>query len=204
MREMIKMVVVVTLLAAASGVLLAGVRNGTAARIEQQELFYVKGPAILNILKGCENDPITDRFKLKDGELDRSFFVGEFGGKPDVVAFETSAGGFGGPIGVMVAINLNDDKIVGVGVTTHSETPGLGARAKDDPSFAKGFVGNTILEPLKVRADGGQVDALAGATVTSRAVCAAVTSAGEIYKKLKSEIQKEVAGVKLTPAKQGA
>ncbi|MEW5736189.1 MAG: RnfABCDGE type electron transport complex subunit G [Thermodesulfobacteriota bacterium] len=199
MREMIKMVVVVTLLAAASGVLLAAVRNGTAARIEDQELFYVKGPAILSIMKGCQNDPITDRFKIKDGEVDRSFFVGEFNGKPDVVAFETSAGGFGGPIGVMVAININDDKIVGIGVTTHSETPGLGARAKEDPSFAKGFVGKSILEPLKVRADGGQIDALAGATITSRAVCAAVTSAGDIYKKLKTEIAKDAAAVQLHP-----
>lgn len=202
MREMIRMVVVVTLLALVSGGLLAVVRQQTAPRIEAQELKFVKGPAILSILKGCENDPLQDRFKIEDGEEIRNFYVGEFNGKPDVVAFESSAMGFAGSIGVMVGVNILDDKIVGIGVTTHSETPGLGARAKSDPSFAKGFVGLSILEPIKVKADGGEVDALAGATITSRGVCAAVTAAGEVYKKLKPEIEKDAAEVPLHPAKQ--
>jgi electron transport complex protein RnfG len=188
MREMIQMVVVLTVLSFVSGGLLAYVKDGTKEKIEVQQLTFVKGPAIKAILKGAANDPIKDRFKLKDGDTEQSFFVGVFGGKPDTVAFESTGKGFGGDIGLMVGVNLENDKIVGVGVTTHSETPGVGSRAKTDPSFVAQFPGMSIEETFKVKADGGQVDALSGATVTSRGVSAALTDAGKIYEKLKPQI----------------
>ncbi len=127
MREMIQMVVVLTILSCVSGGLLAYIKNGTKEQIEYQQLVFVKGPAIRAILEGSANDPITDRFKIEDGDTERSFFVGVFDGKADTVTFETSGKGFGGDIGVMVGVNIEDDNIVGVGVTTHSETPGIGA-----------------------------------------------------------------------------
>jgi electron transport complex protein RnfG len=189
MREMIQMVVVLTVLSFVSGGLLAYVKDGTKDKIEVQQLTFVKGPAIKAILKGATNDPITDRFKLKDGDVERSFFVGVFDGKPKIVAFESSGKGFGGDLGLMVGVNLEDGKIAGVGVTTHSETPGVGSRAKTDPTFVAQFPGMPIAETFKVKADGGQVDALSGATVTSRGVSAALTEAGKIYEKLKPEIE---------------
>ena len=189
MREMIQMVVVLTVLSFVSGGLLAYVKDGTKDKIEVQQLTFVKGPAIKAILKGAANDPIKDRFKLKDGDTERSFFVGVFDGKPDTVAFESSGKGYGGDIGVMVGVKLEDDKIVGVGVTTHSETPGVGSRAKTDPTFVAQFPGQPIAETFKVKADGGQVDALSGATFTSRGVSAALTEAGKIYEKLKPQIE---------------
>jgi electron transport complex protein RnfG len=172
-----------------SGGLLAYVKDGTKDKIEFQQLTFVKGPAIKEILKGATNDPITDRFKLKDGDTEQSFFVGVFDGKPQIVAFESSGKGYGGDIGLMVGVNLEDGKIVGVGVTTHSETPGVGSRAKTDPTFVAQFPGQPIAETFKVKADGGQVDALSGATFTSRGVAAALTEAGEIYEKLKPQIE---------------
>jgi Na+-translocating ferredoxin:NAD+ oxidoreductase subunit G len=189
MREMIQMVVVLTVLSFVSGGLLAYVKDGTKDKIEVQQLTFVKGPAIKAILQGAANDPIKDRFKLKDGDTERSFFVGVFDGKPDTVAFESSGKGYGGDIGVMIGVKLEDDKIVGVGVTTHSETPGVGSRAKTDPAFVAQFPGQPIAETFKVKADGGQVDALSGATFTSRGVSAALTEAGKIYEKLKPQIE---------------
>jgi len=188
MREMIKMVVVLTILSTFSGGLLAALRVGTKDKIEYQQLQFVKGPAIRAILSGSSNDPIVDRFKIKDGDVERNFFIGVFDGKPDTVAFECYGKGFGGDIGLMVGVNMTEDKIVGVGVTTHSETPGVGAKTKDDPSFAQQFKGESIAATLKVRTDGGQIDAITGATVSSRAVCAAVTGAGEIYQRLKPQL----------------
>lgn len=182
------MVVVLTVLSFVSGGLLAYVKDGTKDKIEFQQLTFVKGPAIKAILKGAANDPITDRFKLKDGDVERSFFVGVFDGKPKIVAFESSGKGFGGDLGLMVGVNLEDGKIAGVGVTTHSETPGVGSRAKTDPTFVAQFSGLPIAETFKVKPDGGQVDALSGATVTSRGVSAALTEAGKIYEKLKPQI----------------
>ena len=192
MRELIKMVVVLTVLSAFSGGLLASLRDGTKDRIEYQQLKFVKGPAILDIFKGATNNPIVDRFKIKDGEVERSFFIGKFDGKPDEVAFESYGKGFGGDIGLMVGVNPGTDKIVGVGVTTMSETPGVGSRAKTDPDFVAQFAGKPMIETFKVKADGGQVDALSGATVTSRGVSAGLTDAGSIYKRLKPKITEKL------------
>ena len=192
MRELIKMVVVLTVLSAFSGGLLASLRDGTKDRIEYQQLKFVKGPAILDIFKGATNNPIVDRFKIKDGEVERSFFIGKFDGKPDEVAFESYGKGFGGDIGLMVGVNPSTDKIVGVGVTTMSETPGVGSRAKTDPDFVAQFAGKPMIETFKVKADGGQVDALSGATVTSRGVAGGLTDAGSIYKRLKPKITEKL------------
>ena len=192
MRELIKMVVVLTVLAAFSGGLLSGLRSGTAAQIENQVLKYVQGPAIKTILKGVSNDPITDRFTIKDGKTERKFFVGRFDGKANTVAFESFGKGFAGEIGLMVGVNLETDKIIGAGVTTHSETPGLGAIAKDDPDFVSQFKGFSISETIKVTTDGGQVNAISGATITSQAVCVAATDAGSIYQKLKPQIAEKI------------
>ncbi|MBU0697951.1 MAG: RnfABCDGE type electron transport complex subunit G, partial [Proteobacteria bacterium] len=177
MREMVKMFVVLTVLSAFSGGLLAGLRSSTAAQIENQKLEFVKGPAIKMILKGASNDPIKDRFKIMDGKTERSFFVGKFDGKASTVVFESFGKGFGGDIGLMMGVNIEDDAIIGIGVTTHSETPGLGSRAKDDPKFTVQFKGLSMTAPIKVTNDGGKVNALSGATITSRAVCAAATEA---------------------------
>jgi electron transport complex protein RnfG len=192
MREMIKLFLAVFLFSSIAGGVLAAVRNGTKDRIEYQQLKFVKGPTIQEILEGCTNDPLVDRFKIPDGDKERDFFVGEFAGKRNIVAFETFGKGFGDDIGVIVAVNVENDEIVGVGVTTHKETPGVGSRAKTDPSFSSQFKGLSIKEPFKVKADGGQIDAISGATVSSRGVCGAVTASSEIYSRLKDEIRKKL------------
>jgi len=186
------MVVVLTVLSTISGGLLSGLKNATAARIEVQQLKFVKGPAIKTILEGVSNDPIADRFAIKDGEMERKFFVGKFGDKADTVVLESFGKGYGGDVGLMVAVNVKDDTILGVGVTTHSETPGLGAMAKDDPGFVSQFKGMPIKETFKVTNDGGKVNALSGATITSRAVCSAASDAGMIYKKLKPQLDEKL------------
>lgn len=189
MREMIKMLVVLTVLSTFSGGLLAAINNKTKDKIQIQVLEFVKGPAIRKIFEGITNDPISDRFEIKDGETQRSFFVGVFDGEPKAVAVEAfGKGGYGGDVGLMVGIDVNEDKLVGVGVTTHSETPGMGARAETDPSFAAQFEGLPLKDPLKVTQDGGTINAISGATLTSRAVCSAATEATQVYLQLKPQI----------------
>ena len=188
MREMIKMIVVLTILCSFSGGLLAAIRNGTKDKIETQQLTFVKGPAILAILEGASNAPIDDRFKIVDQGVERNFFIGVFDGKAGSVAFESSGKGFSGDIGIMVGVNISDDSIVGVGVTTHSETPGVGSKAKSDPSFVAQFKDKPLVGAFQVKSDGGQVDALSGATVTSRGVSVALTDAAAIYERLKPQI----------------
>ena len=192
MREMIKMVVVLTILSAFSGGLLAAVRSGTKERIENQELKFVKGPAIKSILEGASNDPIKDRFKIQDGDIERLFFVGIFDGKVTTVVFESFGSGYADVIGLMVGVNVDEDKFSGAGITTHKETPGLGAKAKNDPSWITQFQGLSANEAIKVTNDGGTINAISGATITSKAVCVAATDAGKIYNRLKPQIQEKL------------
>ena len=92
----------------------------------------------------------------------------------------------------MVAVNVENDTIVGAGVTTHSETPGLGATAKDDPGFVSQLKGLSVKETFKVTKDGGKINAMSGATITSRAVCSAASDAGKIYQKLKPQLTEKL------------
>ncbi|MGB5745803.1 MAG: RnfABCDGE type electron transport complex subunit G [Desulfobacterales bacterium] len=188
MREMIKMVVVLTILSFFSGGVLAYIRNTYQGRIDNQVLEFVKGPAVRTIFEGAGNDPIADRFTIKDGEVERTFFVGVFDGEPRGVAFETSGKGYGGDVGLMVGIDVKDSKLMGVSVTTHGETPGMGAKAKSDPGFVAQYKGLDLEKPIAVTLDGGSISAISGATITSRAVSSAATDADKIYQKLKTQI----------------
>ena len=192
MRDMFKLFIVIVIFSTISGGVLASVRNATQDRIEYQQLVFVKGPAINLIMEGCTNDPLQDRFKIKDQDIDRDFFVGEFDGKKNVVAFETYGKGFGGDIGVITAVDVDTDKIIGVAVTTHSETPGVGSKAKTEPGFRGQFKGQPITDIFKVKADGGQIDAVSGATISSRGVAGAVAQSGEIYKRLKDDLKNKL------------
>ena len=194
MREMLKLLLAVAIFSSFSGGLLAAVRNGTQERIEYQKLKFVKGPTILQILEGCSNDPLVDRFKIKDGDIEREFYVGEFDGQRNIVAFETFGKGFGGDIGVIMAVNLENDEIVGIGVTTHSETPGVGSRAKTERGFSSQFEGLSLKDSFKVKADGGEIDAISGATVSSRGVCGAVDDSSSLYNRLKARIMEKLKG----------
>ncbi len=197
MREIVKMIVVLTMLATFSGSLLAAIHSKSKDRIVIQILKFVKGPAIRKIFKEASNDPIVDRFDIKDGDETRSFFVGVFEGEPRAVAFETfGKGGYGGEVGLMVGIDVKEDKLVGVGVTTHAETPGMGAKAETDPSFVAQFEDLSLEDPFKVTQDDGTINALSGATLTSRAVSLAATEASDIYKQLKPQIEEKLKNFK--------
>jgi electron transport complex protein RnfG len=196
MGEMIKMVVVLTFLSVISGGALAYVQKSTTPLIEDNKLQFVKGPAIKSILAGTSNNPISDRFTIEQGEKEDLFFVGKYDGTPKAVAFESFGKGFGGDVYIVLGVDLDTDKIMGVGVTTHSETPGVGARAATDPTFVSQFKGKTLQGAFKVKSDGGQVDAIGGATITSRAVSAALTDASKLYQELKPQIVEKAKALK--------
>ena len=192
MGEMIKMVVVLTVLSVVSGGSLSWLKDFAGPKIENQVMNLVKGPAIRNILSEADNDPVEDRFKIQDGEEEKNVFVGVFGGSADTVVMEAAANGYGDKVGMVVAINMAEETLRGIAVTTHKETPGLGAMAKDDPNFAAQFIGQSITAPFGVTNDGGSISALSGATITSRAVCNGVNAAVESYNKLKPQLEEQI------------
>ncbi|WP_022667470.1 RnfABCDGE type electron transport complex subunit G [Desulfospira joergensenii] len=192
MREMINMIVVLTVLTALSGGLLAAVKSGTEVQIENQVLKFQKAPAIAEIFPEATNDPLSERFNVTKGDMELQIFPGTLSDGSKAVAFEAKGTGFGGPVGLMVGINLDTDEIVGVRVTTHSETPGIGARAKDDLSFVSQFAGMGMSSNFALKGSGGAIDAMSGATVTSGGVSQAASQAQKLYETLKPEIIKQI------------
>jgi electron transport complex protein RnfG len=195
MGEMIKMVVVLTVLSVISGGGLKGVQEWAQPKIENNVMNLVKGPALRAMLKEAENDPVADRFKIKDGDIERNVFVGVFNGKANTVVLESEVAGFADKVGLVVAINTDDQTLAGISVTTHKETPGLGGNAKADPSFAAQFKGKSITTPVLVTNDGGEISALSGATITSRAVCKGTMQAIETYNSLKPQLLEKLKGI---------
>ncbi|MCP3923666.1 MAG: RnfABCDGE type electron transport complex subunit G [Desulfobacterales bacterium] len=192
MRELIKMVVILTILSSFSGGILAYVKDVTEKDIDMQRLKFEKAPAIKEILANATNDPLKDRFVVMDGKKKVSVFVGKVDEKFNFITFEAQGKGFGGDMGVMIGVNLEEDKIIGIGVTTHSETPGIGSKAKTDKAFKAQFVDMALVEKFSVKDDGGAVDTISGATVTSKGVCIALNQASALYKRIKPEILKKI------------
>ena len=94
------------------------------------------------------------------------------------LAVETfSDNGFGGRITLMAGFDVNSG-ITGFKVLSHAETPGLGAKM-DDWFRNDQVIGAST--PLSVKQDGGNVDAITGATITSRAFTDALNKAREAF-----------------------
>ena len=103
-------------------------------------------------------------------------------------AIKTNEGGFGGKIEMMVGF-LADGTIKGTSVLSHSETPGLGANMTGP--FKDQFVDkNPASFKLTVKKDGGDVDAITAATITSRAFSKAVNKAYNAFEANKSQFMK--------------
>lgn len=86
---------------------------------------------------------------------------------------EVTPSGFGGTIDMVVGVGT-DGTVTGVSIIRMSETSGLGANARKE-SFRSQYVGKS--GELAVSKDGGEIDALTGATITSRAVTSGVNTA---------------------------
>jgi electron transport complex protein RnfG len=104
------------------------------------------------------------------------------------IALNVSDQGFSDAITALVGVGI-DGKIAGVRILKNTDTPGLGAHASspsyfvDKPgntrTFYGQFMGMAADGKVKVTQDGGQVEAITAATITSRAVSLLVNAAGE-------------------------
>lgn len=186
MREMLKMVLVLSLICGLSGLTLATVRDATKDRIEEQVLTYVQGPALSQVFTDYDNNPVKDRktFDLPTGPV--TIFPAMKNGKLTGVAFETFGSGYGGPVGVMVGIATDGSKLEGIGITTMKETPGLGARASE-AEYRDQFR-NISTEGVELSKNGGSIQAISGATITSTATVFAVNEAVKIFNEIKDKL----------------
>jgi electron transport complex protein RnfG len=193
------MVLVLGLVGAVAGLGLAGVRSFTYPVIEKRILDQKVKPSLEAFFGPLQvdNDYIADRVVLELGlddwgrKLRLTVFVGKKGGAPVAVALQTAGGGYGGDIEVLTAFDLEGKKILGVKTLSQKETKGLGARVADDSEpFIKQFAGMSYEGGVALRAAGGAVDTMSGATISSTAFTGAVNRAAALLDERRAEILK--------------
>ena len=187
MKEIIKMVVVLTIICLIAGVSLAALKVSTAETIEKQVLVNVQKPAIDTVLVGIDNDPIADRKKFDRADGSKfTVFPGKKGGKLVAVAMENFGVGFAGDVGVMVGFDASGDILTGISMTTMSETPGVGTRVKEK-GFTKQFKKHQNAG-INLNNKGGDIAAVSGATFSSTGSVVAVQNAVKDFESMKDQI----------------
>lgn len=126
----------------------------------------------------------ADSFEEDTGELDGegfTYYQAISGEDVTGYVFVTAGHGYGGSVSVMTAVGEDGSILAMEVLSAADETPGLGANALKADWWAQ-FIGKS--GELAVSKDGGDIDALTGATITSRAVVDAVNTALEQFSAL--------------------
>ena len=161
---MIKTVVTLLLFAAVVAGLLGLVNHITEQRIAEYKADKVQ-EAMKSVLPAREYSQLN-----YSGE---DIVAGVFRAGDEGWVISLTPSGFGGLIDMLVGVDRSG-AVTGVSIVSMSETSGLGANAARE-SFRSQYVGKT--GSVKLKKQGGEIDALTGATVTSTAVTKAVDTA---------------------------
>jgi electron transport complex protein RnfG len=159
-----------------------------------------KQNAIKTVLPAFDNEPLENIVRRVVDADTVYFYKAEQNGKWVGTAVETFTNkGFSGNIKLMVSFTP-DGKIYNTSVLEHHETPGLGDKMEKGKSLDKNtgkswssqFEGKNPGEfRLKVKKDGGDVDAITAATISSRAFCDAVQRAYDEFTKMQQETSQD-------------
>ena len=170
---------VITIVAGVSLGFINDVTKGPKAQAKLER----KINALKNVLPEFDNNPVEEVKLVKSDlakdsiEIFPAFFEGIQAGTAVVGSSEK---GFSGLIKIMVGFNP-DGTINNIAVLEQKETPGLGTKIKDE-KFIQQFRGKSpSTNKLMVKKDQGEIDALTGATITTRAFCEATVMAHDIF-----------------------
>lgn len=169
-----------------AGAILAGVNQMTTEPIAASKAASLEA-AIKAVTPEFDNKPAEESYMAatSDGDSLR-IYPAKKGDELVGVAVESSTKkGFSGEIKVVVGFTP-DGKLINYSVQKHSETPGLGSKMQEwfrSEKNNQSVIGRTLTEDgLKVSKDGGDVDAITAATISSRAFLDAINRAYSAYK----------------------
>jgi electron transport complex protein RnfG len=197
MRDILELVLVLGIICIVAAFSLARVYDITKDPIAQQNRL-ARLQIVNGVLPPHDNEPDRNTVQIPldaahDGNNEKTgartvlIYKGLQNGQLTGVAFEMSAMGYGGQIGIMMGM-APDGTIKGVEITSMTETPGLGAKITV-PSFKQQFEGKSLQNTrFQVKKDNGDFDQIAGATISPRAVVKAVREGLEFYQKHKEAI----------------
>jgi electron transport complex protein RnfG len=198
MKEMFRLVFVLTLVSLIAGVLLAVTQKYTAEPIratEQAQLFE----SLNAVLPPSDGTPLALHLPAAGGGTN-TFYAARKDNALAGIAFTcVSANGYGGPVEVLVGLTP-EGAIHKLKIVRQSETPGLGSKI-ETPAYLAQFTGKPLAGTVwKVRKDGGAIDAVSGATISSRALCDALSNGLKLYQDNKEALLAAAAAPATTPA----
>ncbi len=167
-KYVLRLTVTLLLITAVVAVILAGVNSVTAPRIADLNARKTQEAVEAVLPGGGVEVAFTDSTGLV-----ATVYQGEAG-----YAVKVNPSGFNGTVSMMVGVD-NSGSVLGISIISQTETAGLGAVSAADTSAGEAFRGQFagMSGSVSVSKDGGQVDAITGATITSRAVCTGVNAA---------------------------
>ena len=158
---------------------------------KQNRLAELK--AVSETLPPYDNDPVEDKKNIKVNGIEKTIYIGKKQNSIVGIAFEENGLGYSGKIAVMIGITP-DGAVSGIRIRSQQETPGLGAKIVL-PDFYDQFKGlslslkkGLVKGLLAVDKDGGTIDSITGATISSRGVTQAVNKALLFFNDHKKEI----------------
>lgn len=180
------MLLSLTIICLCAGAILAGVNLYTAGPIAASKAAALEN-AIKEVVPGFDNNPTEQAYKKVTSEGDSLIiYPATKDGKFIGVAVESNTKkGFSGEIKVIVGFDTAG-KLLNYSVLQHAETPGLGAKMQEWFRLDKNkqsVIGRSLSSGnLSVGKDGGDVDAITAATITSRAFLDAINRAYSAFK----------------------
>lgn len=179
------MFVSLTVICLVCSALLGGAYAITKDKIDEAEINK-QNEAIARVVPEFDNIPSEEVFEVELEGKKYAVYPAKLSGEVVGYAINTSATGFSGPVVIMVGITA-EGRIFNTVPVSHAETPGLGAKISEEGNpFVEQF---KDMDPsatvLKVKKDGGDIDAITASTITSRAYTAAVESAWMVFNKIK-------------------
>ncbi|MFN8583140.1 MAG: RnfABCDGE type electron transport complex subunit G [Gemmatimonadaceae bacterium] len=165
---------------ALAGLLVAGVYRVTLPPIEKHRALVMQG-AIAEVLRQpsrwdtlyLEGSALTKHPRGNATELERVFVGYDATGKNIGAAISAGEPGFSEIISLMFGYDVVSGQVLGLKILEEKETPGLGDKIERDSTFVRQFAGaKTPVKPVKKRSgsDPTEIDAISGATISSRAV----------------------------------
>lgn len=192
MRDILRLVVVLTLICAVTAGALSALKVTLAPKIERQNDFYVRGPALENLFGKPADDLLSNKINyIIDDQTYPVFYTKDNSGVTGLAIEAPGHGGYDGDVYIMIGINLEKNSLMGMEVVRHSETPGVGSQIEKE-SFRKQWSGKPVKENYALRGSGGEIDAISGATYSSRAVVDGTNRILELIQNHKDDIINQI------------
>jgi electron transport complex protein RnfG len=196
-----KMIATMVLVASFCGVLIVGAFEGTRDAIAENKRIMVER-AVFKVLPGAASvreyaataagvRPLADA-AVPEGGL-KFYAAYDRAGALKGIAAEAAAKGYADTVRVLYGYDAQCQCIVGIGVVSMRETPGIGDKIITDKAFLQNFEAldvrvnaelTALANAVKVVKHGGkrnawEIDAIAGATITSRAVARGINDSAQ-------------------------